>query len=111
MDTALQNKIDEAKKAGHVVMSVRIGDTDYIYRSINRFEWRVFQNQLAKAGDKAENLVNLRDESEEKVVKMALLHPMIADFNKAPAGLVSQLADLILKASGFGELEVTPTQL
>jgi hypothetical protein len=122
----VQKDIDAAKALGHVVYSVKIAGARYIYRSINRGEFRDLQSQLtseAEAVRAASDLkkkslskdspelseieaeletaaLGIRDRGEDRLVKKGLVCPDNLP-NNAPAGVVATLADRIMEGSGF----------
>lgn len=133
---ALKPLIDKAKADGHSVFSIKIGGKSYVYRSINRKEFRQMQDELAKRAEsirreigeknKKDGVVDnveietrtarLKEEGEELVVMLAVLSdPPItpARLDNFPAGVISSLSDRILMAAGFDEKaqDVEPTEL
>ncbi len=123
----LQSLIDNAKQAGHSVFSVKIAGRVYVYRSINRKEFRDLRDSLAKKAENIKNtakiaaektkeevnqaavdisVANLKEEGEEEMVLLGLIsHPTItrSELDNFPAGIIASLSDKILMASGFGE--------
>lgn len=126
MDEKLQAKIDAVKKNGLSVFSVGISNISYIYRGINRREFKALQGQMTKAAEDI-RLLHLKDEarmnselgllkekSEEKLVMLGVISPEIGselDLEVLPAGVIGRLADLITTASGFTEASEEPKQL
>jgi hypothetical protein len=113
-------EVKAAKDSGCVIEHILLGDTDFIYRSLNRQEWKVLQRaSLDKAKDAEGNVdpmkvVEIKDESEDAVVMKALIYPKhesASELQGYPAGYISRLADHITVLSGFGENEVEPQKL
>ena len=122
-------KIAKAKEEGHVVFSIKLAGVKYVYRSINREEFRELQLALAndaekvklasdaakiglKEGDPAlakidseleKKALDIREAGEDRLVVKGLIHP---ELNKnTPAGVSTTLADRIMEASAFGSEE------
>ena len=97
--------VDKAKENGSTVLGVGLNGTDFVYRSINRLEWRELQRGIQSRAKAAEAQdVTIKDEGEDDVVMKALISPKLQskqELLQLPAGVVTQLADLILRASGF----------
>lgn len=124
----LQEKINAIKAQRLPVYSVQVGSSMYIYRGINRKEFKELQSQMTKAAEdlraqypKKEDetklsteLALLKEKSEEALVAIALVEPEIKDkelLETLPAGLVTRLSDLITSASGFIDVPEEPKQL
>lgn len=106
--------ISNEKTKGNMVYSIELNKMVYVYRSINRKEYRLIQQALAtRVTDNKEEV--LRDDGEEDLVFKALLNPKFlskTELSSLPAGIVTKLAELIMKASGFGDLgENQPVEL
>ena len=114
--------VDKAKAAGHNVFKATISKTAYVYRSINRLEYRKIQDQVLQkslsraklARDRAdrgedvdvelESGAQAREDGEEDLFRLAVLSPKVSgkiDMNTLPAGVITKIADLIMEASGF----------
>lgn len=119
----VQQIVDAAKKANHSVFSIPIHGSNYVYRSINRAEFRALQNQLFDQAEQARKAIQdekalavaldkVKDDGESRLVTLATLHPKLteAELNNSGAGLVPTLADFIMRASNFG-VDLEPTQL
>ncbi len=110
-----QARIDEAKANGCTVMSVPINGEQFIYRSFNRLEWRGIQKQINELAPKDPNAsqVGIKELGEELIVRCGLIEPVLDNTGilSLGAGRVSQLAELMLVASGFGGLEAEPVKL
>lgn len=102
----LQGTIDQIKKNGLSVHTVLFGDHRFFFRTLNRSEWREFQKGLI------EQEGTTKEDGEDSLVSKCLVSPKVStkDLAALPAGEISTLADLILKASGFGSAE-TPVKL
>lgn len=125
----VQALVDEAKKDGHVVFSLKLAGVAYIYRSINRQEFRQLQQKLADEAEKArieavnkkqglseddpkiaeidaqleKRAMEIREKGEERLVEKGLLHPELT--SNTPAGVSTSIADRIMEASAFGSEE------
>jgi hypothetical protein len=125
----VQTSVDAAKTEGHVVFAVKLAGVKYIYRSINRKEFRELQSLIAdeaekaKAGSDAAKLglpegdpllasldaklekaaIDIRENGEERLVQKGLLHPSLTE--NTPAGVSTTIADRIMEASAFGSEE------
>jgi hypothetical protein len=108
----IKDIIEKVKASGNVVMKITLGGEIYVYRSIKRLEWRKFQSEVAdQAAKNPDESAAIKDKSEDNLVKLAILWPLNIEPSKLRAGIPSQLADLILKASGFGTEEPEPEML
>lgn len=122
----VQELINKAKQAGHAVRLLTISGTDYIYRSVNREEFRELQEKLvydaetareaAEAKKKAvkddteavakidadleKQALLIRDKGEERLIQKGLISPTINE--NTPAGVPTTIADRIMELSGFG---------
>lgn len=122
----VQQKIDVAKTQGHVVYSLKIAGKRYIYRSINREEFKDLQAKLtadaekvrASSDEQRKDLpegdpriaeleaqletaaLRIRDQGEERLVETGLLSPEKLTGN-TPAGVISNLSEKIMEGSGF----------
>lgn len=113
----LTQSINAAKAAGHSVFSIKLSGKQFIYRSINRSEFRQLQKQLAEDTEKmktsglsAESQVSeIREKAEERLIKIALLSDS-STLDQELAGAITTIADLVMQASGFG-VDAEPTQL
>lgn len=122
----VQGIVTQAKAKGHSVRLLSIAGIDYIYRSINREEFRKLQEALASEAEAAKlkadaakrdakddplklDVINsqlekealeIRDRGEERLVSTGLLHPALTE--STPAGVPNTIADRIMELSGFG---------
>lgn len=108
----LDDEIKEAKASGHVVRKVILSGKPYIYRSISRKEFRKIQDAAAEriSGDElsVKQQQKMREDTEDALVMAGLIDPPIRseldlDTVTMAAGVVSQLSELIMEASGFGD--------
>lgn len=125
----VQALVNQAKKDGHVVFSLKLAGVSYIYRSINREEFRQLQQKLAdeaeearlEADSKKQGLaeddprvaeidaglekvaMQIREKGEERLVEQGLLYPELT--SNTPAGVSTSIADRIMEASAFGSEE------
>ena len=115
----IEEEVNTAKENGCIVAHLKLKDQHFVYRSLNRMEWKVIQKDTIKKassapeGDTARSL-EIKDETEEIVVIKSCMYPRFSDasdLTRYPAGWVSQLAEKITELSGFGELEAEPTIL
>lgn len=112
----VKSDVATAKANGCTVLSVSINKSQYVYRSINRLEYKKLQEDMLnsqKAADE-KTIAAVRDDGEEQLVLKALIHPRVAsklDLNGFPAGVISKLAELVMQASGFGDIEEKPVEL
>lgn len=124
-----QAAVDSAKAQGHVVFAINLAGVKYIYRSINRKEFRELQGLIADEAEKAKisseanraglkeddpkllqldmelekTAMGIRERGEERLVKQGLLHPLLSE--NTPAGVSTTIADRIMEASAFGSEE------
>lgn len=111
--------IEQVKSSGLPVLAVTITDREFIYRGISRSEWRHFQKEVAskrrpQTSPVDEPQIGAREEGEDELVAKALISPKVSvtELSAFPAGVVTQLSDLILKASGFVTIdEAQPRKL
>lgn len=114
----VQTQIDELKQLGFVVQAITIAGTKFIYRSVNRGEFRRLQEALTREAEEAKKTLKedeleqaalqIRDRGEDRLLNLGLIYPAISE--NTPAGALSTLADLIMQASGFG-VETEPETL
>jgi hypothetical protein len=76
------------------VFSIPYRDEEYVIRAITIAEYYTLK-QLERDYSSAE--------TEDAIVKMALLYPAGIDADNAPAGIVSALAEEVFNISGFGD--------
>ena len=108
----IQEAAETAKEQGFQPMLIHLGPnkTAYVYRGLTRQEWR----QLVKEQPiNEQNMLGAKEELEEKIVRLAVIHPVMTDqaVSTIPGGIISSLSDLIMQASGFGPIEEEPTAL
>ena len=134
LNPEVQQIVDSAKAQGHLVYSMNINGIKYIYRSINRAEFKELQELMVKEAEAAKiesdskkkdipdkdprldainqaletKAAEIREKGEERLVAKGVLHPKINA--NTPAGVSTTLADRIMEASGFGA-EEEPEQL
>jgi len=130
----LQAQVDAFKAQGHSVSALMISGTRYIYRSINREEFKELQDKMATEAEKAKldsdtakkglkpedpqiTIINtklekegmaIRDRGEERLVAKGLIHPLLSA--NTPAGVLTTIADNIMLVSGYG-VEAEPELL
>lgn len=108
----LAKEIPEWKKAFGRVLLVEILGRCYVYRPLNRLEWKaITDNALKQAGQDPLAVSAL---AQEITAQKAVLYPPTFGVNIGivPAGVVSRLSEEIMKASGFDrENEEAPIEL
>jgi hypothetical protein len=111
----IKQKVEEHKSKGFMVCALPISGVKYIYRSLNRAEYKSIQDLLTKEAEVVKKNATeeevaaaaaaIKDTGELQLVKIALIYPELTE--NTPAGVVATLADRIMEASGFG-VEVEP---
>jgi len=89
--------IEEWKVKHGEVFLITLGEEQYVYRPMKRFEYKTIMT----------NAESNRAFNEEKIVQMCVVYPAI-DVAKMPtlkAGTISTLVELIMAASNFGIAE------
>jgi hypothetical protein len=87
---------DLKAKYGELYM-ITLGEEQYVYRPLKRFEYKTIMN----------NADSNRSYNEEKILQMCVVYPII-DPAKLPAikaGTVATIVELIMSASNFGVTE------
>lgn len=116
----VESDVKHAKEHGCVVEYLPLGDNEFVYRSLNRLEWKSLQAesiQKTRGVDGSVDpmkVIEIKDESEDAVVMKALIYPKhekVSELANYPAGYIAQLADRVTELSGFGETDVVPTKL
>jgi hypothetical protein len=120
MPAECKSIVEQAKQSGIQPYTVQIGDDFYIYRTINRLEFRKLMMDQSEEAEKlvqqAENqsagriLMSLRQE--ETLVQRCVLYPSISQLNigEYPAGIIETLHNGIMFSSGFNQ-EPVPIKL
>lgn len=104
----IEKKIAEWKKEYSSVYKVNIAGYDFIFKPINRAEYRVLRKE-AEGIDENVDRLQLRLDNEEKVVKIATLYPEEEELKNildSCGGVANVLSDWIMYYSGFAEEEV-----
>jgi hypothetical protein len=103
---------EKAKADGIAPMFIVIAGNQYVYRPVNRKEWREHlkkQNAaLAEVGEDRAAAFEVQEDSKEALVYSALIY---RDGSIVPAGAIDVLSDAILIESGFGPPETEPIRL
>ena len=89
-----QETVNEWKGKFGEIQLINLGEEQYVFRPIKRFEYKIVMN----------NPDSNRAFNEEKIVQMCVIHPAM-DVTKMPgmkAGTISTLVELIMAASNFG---------
>ena len=121
----LQAQIDKFKADGHAVAALTIAGVKYVYRSINREEFRELQEKMSQEAEKVsidtekakvglkedspematitakvqKEAMKIRDRGEERLVEKGLISPAMS--SNTPAGVSTTIADRIMELSGF----------
>jgi hypothetical protein len=104
----VQELVDQAKVDGYRPMAVQLGGRTYIYRGMNRPEWKDYtKSQNVLEGQEPPS----KDEIEESLVARCVIWPDVTDLSLIPGGNISILAELIMVASGFEPLNSEPVEL
>jgi hypothetical protein len=92
-----QETINEWKTKFGELFMVTLGEEQYVYRSMKRFEYKTLMN----------NPEANRAFNEEKIIQMCVLSPVFdqAKLHISKAGTVATLVELIMSASNFGVSE------
>lgn len=106
----IQDLVKEAKASGHKVQKTTIDGVTFIYSNFLRFEWIEFQKLLAAKATAAATAdssgIGVKESGEDLIVEHKTIPTPTQEFIASlPAGTITLLADLILKASGFGQAE------
>lgn len=106
--------LKKIKAEGHRPSYIIIANQEYIYRGINRKEWREIvskRNQrIVEAGEDQAMIAEIQEDEVELITSMCLLYPEFA-LNSIGAGTVQHLADLVLFEAGFGGPDVQAVKL
>lgn len=120
LSVEVQAEVDKAKDNGCLVNQLDLDGNIFIYRSLNRLEWRRLQQETLKRVKGADGNVDPnkvlenKEDSEDSVVIKALIspkHTTSAELAGYPAGYIAQLADRVTELSGFGESNAEPVRL
>lgn len=120
--------VEAAKAAGNPVLSVKLGDVTYLYKGLLRGDLEEIRKQsqevaiaytkehesMLKDDHQVRRLASNIDDLEDDVfVSYAIIDPVIAlaDIKKMPMVRAKTLKELILRASGDGELVAEPVRL
>jgi len=90
-----RNKVEEWKQKYGEIFSIEFGDDTYIYRSINRMEYKNILNTEGNA---------TRFWREERMTELAVLWPQDYDNNdiaEGKAGVPTVLSEWVMRSSGF----------
>jgi len=113
----LDAEIKRLKSLGQRVQKADIAGITFIYTSFLRSDWKAFQKLLAQSSQeitaKDPDGIGVKEAGEDLIVSHKLISPtptpeLIASL--AP-GVITALAELILKASGFGQNEPVVEEL
>ena len=99
----LQAKIQDWKKEFCAVYKTNIAGYDFIFRPMNRAEYKFFRKEMDSTEEDADRL-DIRMNNEENIVKVATLYPQGEELEKILndcGGIANLLSDDILYYSGF----------
>ena len=109
-----QKALDDAKALGLRPSYIIIANQEYIYRGINRKEWREIvskrNNAIIDADEDQVKIADIQEDEVEFITSLCLLYPEY-DTNTIGAGTVQHLADLVLFEAGFGGPEIEAVKL
>ncbi len=103
----LQSNIEKWKKEYPAIYQIDIAGDTFIFRPINRAEYKFFMKEASALKD--EERQEARITREEEVSKVATLYPEPEELEKiidGCAGIATALADNIMYYSGFAEESV-----
>lgn len=118
-----QAAADALKAKGGSPIYIVIAGTEFVYRPINRNEWRELKDSMTrkiaefqgneKDPDSPEAAIKLDQLREEEMVKvMEIAKVYYADsIDDCPAGVVDALSNAIMESSGFAGPETMPQKL
>ena len=98
-----QEFIDEAKKKYGKVLKVTVGGDQYVYRTINRREFREIQKSITPQMTPQGPVVSQEQSAmlEDKVTELCTIWPKDIKADALPAGVPTILATYISNSSGF----------
>jgi len=102
-----------AKEQGYEPLYVKIAGKEFVYRFVERSEWRTLlkarNEAMAQAIDDQAKL-EVAEKEIESLLEVCLIYST-DPIEKLPAGTVQLISDAILVASGFGGLDAEPVKL
>ena len=119
-ELGIEDAVKNVKDNGCLVECAEIDDKKFVYRSLNRMEWKVIQKDTLKRATSPDGSIDntraleVKDDTEEIVVVKGLLYPSLSDVTELtgyPAGYISLLAEKITVLSGFGDGDIETTRL
>lgn len=106
--------LEAIKKTHRAVNYVIIANQEYIYRGINRKEWREIVSERNKRIVEAEEdqaaIAEIQEDEVELITSKCLLYPEFA-LDDIGAGTVQHLADLVLFEAGFGGPDIQAVKM
>ena len=83
-------------------------DEQYVWRTLNRFEWKKLQKALESLAGGGGNNAEAQLSYEELVCEAVVLEPKLnkAELQTKKAGIASLIAQQVLDASGFVSMDV-----
>lgn len=109
-----QKALDVAKEKGLRPSYIIIANQEYIYRGINRKEWREIvskrNNAIMAAEEDQVKIADIQEDEVELIAGLCLVYPEY-DINTIGAGTVQHLADLVLFEAGFGGPDIQAVKL
>lgn len=114
LSEAVRTAAEEAKAKGIEVHFVKIAGKEYLFKTINRLEWKILLKKrneaMQKAGEDELKKAEVLEQELESLLEVALIYS--ADkLESIPAGAVQTVCDAIMMASGFAGLESEPIKL
>jgi len=110
----VQAAADKAKEEGLEVVYTRIAGKEFLFRPVDRSEWRQLISRrnklLMDAGEDQAKAVEIQEDEMEELVRSCLLFPEV-EVEKLRAGVVGTLGDQIMFESGFGGADIEPVRL
>lgn len=111
---AVKEAADKAKASGFEVSFTKIAGKEFLFRPVNRQEWRGLLKarnaaMLAAGEDKLKQAEVLEQEL-ENLLTVSLIYPD-KGLETLPAGTVQTLCDAIMVASGFTGTDSEPVKL
>ncbi len=105
---------EEAKAKGLEVHFAKVAGKEFLFKPINRTEWKSLLRKrneaMTKAGDDELKKADVLEQELESLLDIALLYST-DPIESIPAGAVQSVCDAIMVASGFTGLESEPIKL
>ena len=106
--------VETNKQKGIEVHFAKVAGKEYLFKPINRAEWKILLKKrneaMQQAGDDELKKAEVLEQELESLLSIALLYS--ADpIENVPAGAVQSICDAIMVESGFTGLESEPIKL